>query len=469
MSYFQDASPESLGISSEGILRFLDRMEEKNIELHSFMVVRHGKCAAKGWWKPYAPELAHPLYSFGKTLTATAIGFARQEKILSLEERLVDLFPELLPKEPSENLQKVTLWHLLTMSCGHETEIDMESPDWIREFLQHPFLHEPGTFYKYNTAGTNMLAAVLKRKTGCDVTEFLKPRLLEPLGITSLTCSKCPGPEAVEMAGGGMRMTTEDMARFIYFVLNRGRWEGRQLLEEEWFNLACTKQIETAGDAEGHVKEWAYGYGFQCWMCRTPGSFRADGAFGQFGVVLPDKDLFVILTTGTYQTQDELDGIFEEIVPTLTDSAQEASAAADVLKERTGQMTIKAGALSEKIHHIAIIGSDYERSRHFYVDLLGFTVIRENHRKDKADCKIDLKCGEQEIELFIKPDAPKRPSYPEAQGLRHLAFFVESVEDTVVRLNSLGIVTEPIRTDEFTGKPMTFFADPDGLPLEIHE
>ena len=167
----------------------LDRMEEKNIELHSFMVVRHGKCAAKGWWKPYAPELAHPLYSFGKTLTATAIGFARQEKILSLEERLVDLFPELLPKEPSENLQKVTLWHLLTMSCGHETEIDMESPDWIREFLQHPFLHEPGTFYKYNTAGTNMLAAVLKRKTGCDVTEFLKPRLLEPLGITSLTLS----------------------------------------------------------------------------------------------------------------------------------------------------------------------------------------------------------------------------------------------------------------------------------------
>ncbi len=107
---------------------------------------------------------------------------------------------------------------------------------------------------------------------------------------------------------------------------------------------------------------------------------------------------------------------FEEIVPTLTDSAQEASAAADVLKERTGQLAIKAVPLSEKIHHVAIIGSNYERSRHFYVDLLGFTVIRENHRKDKADCKIDLKCGEQEIELFIKPDAPKRPSYPEAQG-----------------------------------------------------
>lgn len=301
------------------------------------------------------------------------------------------------------------------------------------------------------------------------MTEFLKPRLLEPLGITSLTCSKCPGPEAVEMAGGGMRMTTEDMARFIYFVLNRGRWEGRQLLEEEWFDLACTKQIETAGDAEGHVKEWAYGYGFQCWMCRTPGSFRADGAFGQFGVVLPDKDLFVILTTGTYQTQDELDGIFEEIVPTLTDSAQETSAAADVLKERTGQLTIKAGALSEKIHHIAIIGSDYERSRHFYVDLLGFTVIRENHRKDKADCKIDLKCGEQEIELFIKPEHPSVRVIRRHRDFGISHFLWRAWRIRFVRLNSLGIVTEPIRTDEFTGKPMTFFADPDGLPLEIHE
>ena len=123
----------------------------------------------------------------------------------------------------------------------------------------------------------------------------------------------------------------------------------------------------------------------------------------------------------------------------------------------------------DTIHHIAIIGSDYEKSKHFYVDLLGFTVIRENHRKDKADCKIDLKCGEQEIELFIKPDAPKRPSYPEAQGLRHLAFKVESVDDTVKELNGKGIETEPVRLDDYTGKKMTFFFDPDGLPLELHE
>ena len=123
----------------------------------------------------------------------------------------------------------------------------------------------------------------------------------------------------------------------------------------------------------------------------------------------------------------------------------------------------------EKIHHVAIIGSDYKRSRHFYVDLLGFQVIRENYREARGDHKIDLRLADMELELFIIPGRPARPSYPEANGLRHLAFHVESVEQTAAELNALGIATEPIREDEYTGKKMTFFADPDGLPLEIHE
>lgn len=122
-----------------------------------------------------------------------------------------------------------------------------------------------------------------------------------------------------------------------------------------------------------------------------------------------------------------------------------------------------------KIHHVAIIGSDYERSRHFYVDVLGFPVIREHYREERGDYKIDLACGEVELELFIMPQSPKRVNYPEAQGLRHLAFRVESVDETVRLLNEKGIETEPVRLDTYTGKKMTFFHDPDGLPLEIHE
>ena len=119
--------------------------------------------------------------------------------------------------------------------------------------------------------------------------------------------------------------------------------------------------------------------------------------------------------------------------------------------------------------NIAIIGSDYEKSKHFYVDLLGFEIIRENYRKERDDYKIDLACGEQEIELFIIKDAPARVNYPEALGLRHLAFKVKSVDDTVKELNAKGIATEPVRLDDYTGKKMTFFHDPDNLPLEIHE
>lgn len=122
-----------------------------------------------------------------------------------------------------------------------------------------------------------------------------------------------------------------------------------------------------------------------------------------------------------------------------------------------------------QVHHIAIIGSNYKQSRHFYVDLLGFKVIRENYRETRGDWKIDLQLDSMELELFIIPGRPKRPSYPEANGLRHLAFKVESVEQTVCELNAKGIKTEPIRTDDYTGKKMTFFSDPDGLPLEIHE
>ena len=123
----------------------------------------------------------------------------------------------------------------------------------------------------------------------------------------------------------------------------------------------------------------------------------------------------------------------------------------------------------KNIHHIAIIGSNYEKTKHFYVDLLGLEVVREHYRSDKDDYKIDLKCGEQEIEIFIKKDAPKRPSYPEALGLRHLAFKVQDVEQVVKQLNSKGIETEPIRVDEYTNKKMTFFNDPDNLPIEVHE
>lgn len=123
----------------------------------------------------------------------------------------------------------------------------------------------------------------------------------------------------------------------------------------------------------------------------------------------------------------------------------------------------------KSIHHIAIIASNYEVSKNFYVNILGFKIIRENYREERQSYKLDLKIGDSEIELFSMPQAPARPSYPEACGLRHLAFCVSNIEEIVTQLNAKGIATEPIRIDEYTGKKFTFFNDPDGLPLELHE
>lgn len=139
-----------------------------------------------------------------------------------------------------------------------------------------------------------------------------------------------------------MKMVTEDMAKFTYFLSRQGEWEGKQLLRKEWFERACRKQIETEGDSEGHVKDWAQGYGYQCWMCRYPGSFRADGAYGQFGVVFPDLDLIVILTTATEQTQEELSALQEELIPYVKKEAGELppSPLAGAVKERTADLAL---------------------------------------------------------------------------------------------------------------------------------
>lgn len=321
--YFASTSPESVGIDSSGITKFLDAAERSGLELHRMMILRHGKCLAHVTWAPYGDEDYHPLFSFSKSLTATAIGFACQEGLLRLDEKLVDLFPEDCPEVISDNLAECTIHHLLCMSCGHEFEPRCDSPDWRKVFLAHPFPYKPGTFFRYNTAGSNMLAAIVKKKTGLQVLEYLRPRLLDPLGMGEVLCISLPDDMKTQHGGGGMRMQLEDMAKFTQFMLQDGCWEGKVLLKDWYFKKAGVKQMETAGDSAGHVYEWANGYGYQCWMCNPEHSFRADGAFGQFGIVYPTMDLCVILSSATEQTQTIFDHINAYLLPAVADHSEE--------------------------------------------------------------------------------------------------------------------------------------------------
>lgn len=306
-------TPEQAGLPSQKILDFMEGCKKRGLELHSLMFLRHGKVFAESWWKPYNKTSPHIMFSFTKSLTSTAIGFACQEKLLSIEERLVDIFPDKIPSEPSENLKNCRVKHLLMMGCGHREEIPnlgMGDPDWISAFLHHPFVYEPGTKFMYNTAGTNLLCAILKRKTGMDMTEFLTPRLFEPIGMGEVPCYFLP--DGTQMGGAGSRLTTEQMARFIQFVANRGTWEGKRLLEESWFDLATTKQIENAETSLW--ADWQRGYGFQFWQCVPEGVFRADGAFGQFGVVYPQADAVFVITSASPNFNEVLTVLWDTMI-----------------------------------------------------------------------------------------------------------------------------------------------------------
>lgn len=315
---FPRVTPESAGIPSSAILSMLDRLYSKGIEMHALMLLRHGQVCAEGSWAPYRPDTPHIMFSFTKSLTSTAIGFAVQEGVLSLDDFLVDIFPDKIPENPSENLKKCQIRHLLMMGCGHESEISWGSGgdrDWITTFLHHPFVYEPGTHFLYNTAGTNMLSAIITRKTGLSLTQFLKPRLFQPLGMGDIFCQ--PLPDGTEMGGAGMSLTIEDMARFVQFVANKGSWEGRQLLNACWFGLATAKQIENAGAGWGGDPDWQQGYGFQFWRCAPEGVFRGDGAYGQFGIVMPDQDAVLVIQAATQTLQAILDAVWEELLPTM--------------------------------------------------------------------------------------------------------------------------------------------------------
>lgn len=314
----QHCTPESLGVPSGAVLDMLDELYRYGIEMHSFMLLRHGKVCAQGSWAPYNPETPHIMFSFSKSLTSTAVGFAVQEGIVSLDERIIDIFPEKSPENPSENLQKCQVRHLLMMGCGHETEIEWASggnADWITTFLHHPFVYEPGTHFMYNTAGTNLLSAIIAKKTGLTLTQFLKPRLFEPLGMGDIKCQAMP--DGTEMGGAGMWITIEDMAKFVQFVADKGRWDGRQILDSGWFDMATAKQIENAGAGWGGDPDWQQGYCFQFWRCAPEGVFRGDGAYGQYGIVMTKQDAVLVIHSASMRLQAVLTAVWEKLLPKM--------------------------------------------------------------------------------------------------------------------------------------------------------
>lgn len=310
------ATPESQGISSAAIEEFVSAVDEKITSMHSFMLIRHGQVVAECYWAPYHSDLPHMLYSLSKSFTSTAVGFAIAEGKLQLDDPVISFFPDDLPQEISENLKKMRVRDLLSMSCGHENETSYPDETWVKSFLAHPVPFEPGTHFRYNTPGTYMLSAIVQKVTGQTVLDYLKPRLFEPLGIENPYWET--SPQGISKGGTGLFVRTEDIAKFGQLYLQKGNWNGEQLLPQEWVETATSKKISNGDPSK--QSDWSQGYCFQFWRCQH-NCFRGDGAHGQFCVVMPDQDAVVVMTADSNNLQGQLNFVWEILLPAMKNEA----------------------------------------------------------------------------------------------------------------------------------------------------
>lgn len=342
---FMRVTPESVGIDSGDIEWLLDRLESGFTEPHGLMIMRHGKICAEGWWNPYAPGIRHGLQSHSKTYAATAIGIAYTEGIVKLDERIIDIFPEYAPEQPSENLKRLTVHDVLCMGCGMD-EMPMATEHWIRDFLHTPVNHTPGTTYMYNSVGSSILSAIIVKKTGMSMHEYLKPRLYDKIGIFSDNHRWMKMPDGCEVGGGGLFATTEDNLRLMKLYADGGVWEGERILDDEYVKRATTLQNESATEEKNNplAKDNFVGYGYQIWMCRPKGVYRADGAMGQFTIVVPDKDMIIAITenaSGAHWAQTTLDVMWEFLERIENHPAKEENTEkSECLKNRMGRLAL---------------------------------------------------------------------------------------------------------------------------------
>ena len=318
---FPVSQPEKEGVSSIGIDSFLYAVNHSKHEFHSFMFLRHGKIIAQGWWNPYRSDLRHSLYSCSKSFTSTAVGFAVSEKLLSVNDKVVSFFPGLLPDTIKPYLAALTIKDLLTMSVGQEPDptpqLALNSDNWVKDFLALPIKYTPGSKFLYNTMATFMLSAIVQKVTGQKEVDYLKPRLFDPLGIKGMDWEV--NTKGINTGGWGLRIKTEDMAKLGQLYLQKGVWNGKQILPKEWIDEATTFKIDQAPgvpQAKKDSSDWMQGYCYQFWRCRH-NAFRADGAFGQYIIVMPEQDAVIAITSETADMQGELNLVWKYLLPAM--------------------------------------------------------------------------------------------------------------------------------------------------------
>ena len=308
--------------------------------MNSFMLVRHGHVVAEGWWAPYDAKTPHMFYSLSKSFTSTAVGLAVAEGKLSLDDQVLKFFPEDAPADPSANLRAMRVRDLLRMSAGHQTEAALwawstaaptPTERLTKLFLAHPVPFKPGTHFMYNSPATYMQSAIVQKVTGTTVLDYLRPRLFDPLGFENPTW--LTSPQGVTTGAFGLMGRTEEIARFGQLYLQKGVWNGRQLIPAAWIAEATAMQTS---NGSAPTSDWDQGYGYQFWRSRH--GYRGDGAFGQYMLILPEQDAVVAITSGVRNMQSVMDLVWNKLLPAMSAGAlpEDASSAARVAREARG-------------------------------------------------------------------------------------------------------------------------------------
>ena len=288
---FPRNTPESQGIHSEHLRNLVEELAySPDTDMHHFMVLRHGNVICETDFAPYRKGIWHITHSMCKSITGMAAGLLIDEGKLDLSENIYKIFHDKGSTWAKIFRPEVTVENLMTMTSGvtfNESGI-VSGNDWLESYLNAPVSEKPGTKFQYNSLNSYVLSAIITERTGMPMDEYLKPRLFDPLGITDYLWEKCP--RGITKGGWGLFMQTEDMAKLGQLYLNKGKWNGKQIIPESWAEASVTKKVDSI--------EGTYGYGYQLWMEERPGSFEYNGMLGQNVLIYPDVDMVIVTNAG---------------------------------------------------------------------------------------------------------------------------------------------------------------------------
>lgn len=392
-TYFPRNTPEAEGIKSSAILEFIERAEKEIDAMHSFMIIRHGNLIAEGWWDPYSPESPHVMHSLSKSFTSTAVGFAVEEGLISLNDLVISFFPDRIQKDLDWQWKEMRIKDLLTMNTGQINEPwpQEDITDWVQYFLDSEVELMPGTHFKYNSPATYVLSAILQKVSGEKLVDFLDTRFFQPLEIKKPEWDTCP--RGINTGGWGLHIVTEDIAKLGQFYLQKGNWKGKQLISKHWVEMATSKQVSNGSNPES---DWAQGYGFQFWRSRH-NTYRGDGAMGQFCLIMPKQDAVIAITAGT----NDLSGIIQLVWDVLLPAMKETKYASNVTEVSKLQKKTQHLKIPIIEGHQKLKGSKSLNGKKFIMaeNTAGLKAVSFYLESDSPNITMEMEGGEEIIKI----------------------------------------------------------------------